>query len=336
MTILIEETHPELFHYTGIAGLMGIVKYQTLWATHAAFLNDVTEIRAFQERLPDFLRPNVNAAIAELVRRVPANQALIDQHGGIDKAVVQTPIDITTGMFNALLGTEDSQAFAEPFVMSFCTAAATGDISRHGLLSQWRGYGQEGGYSLVFDTSRLVQLLKEEGEKWRFDLFGGDVVYSSETDEELREELGEDIDAIATSISEWVGTGGSPESLENVYPALIRCACRYKHWGFHEEKEVRIIAIPPNKELFEEQKARGLVVTEKPRRHFTRAGTPVPCIHLFEGITHLPEKPLPITRVIVGPHRDKDKRRQAVERLLSQYHLDIPVTVSDIPYVGHF
>lgn len=55
MEASISQTHPELFHYTGISGLEGIVKSQTLHATHAAFLNDAAEIRAFAVRLPEIL-----------------------------------------------------------------------------------------------------------------------------------------------------------------------------------------------------------------------------------------------------------------------------------------
>jgi len=326
-------THPELFHYTGIRGLEGIVTKQTLWATHAAFLSDVAEIRAFQDRLPEILRPGVTSGVEARIRAVPAAQALVEEMGGKAKAIEEILAGIANGMYRALLGTEGTEPFAEFYIASFCTAAAE-DIAQHGLLSQWRGYGQEGGYAIAFDTSRLELLLKEEAEKWQYDLLGGDVIYSSDPDK-IREELGEDLDVLAASIAEFLSTAGAPKLLGSTYYPLVRCACRYKHWGFHEEKEVRIVGVLQNRGVFAAEKTRGLVATEKPRKAFLRSGTAVPCIHLFEEITHLPDKPLPITRIIVGPHRDKDKRRRAVEILLDQHHLDVPVSVSDIPYVGH-
>jgi Protein of unknown function (DUF2971) len=292
-------THPELFHYTGIRGLEGIVTSQTLWATHAAFLSDAAEIRAFQARLLEILRPWVASRVEALIRTTPANQALVDQVGGKAKAIEEIMTGIANGIYGALLGTEGTEPFAEPYITSFCSPA-TKDIAQHGLLSQWRGYGQAGGYAIVFNTSRLDLLLKEEAEKWRYDLFRGDVIYSSDSDTKLRVEFGEDLDALAASIAEFLNTAGAPESLESTYYPLIRCACRYKHWGFHEEEEVRIVAIPQNREVFAAEKTRGLVATEKPRKVFFRDGTAVPCIHLFEGITHLPDKPLPITRIIVA------------------------------------
>jgi len=51
------DQHPELFHYTGVAGVEGILKTQTLWATHARSLNDASELIAFRERLPRIIRP---------------------------------------------------------------------------------------------------------------------------------------------------------------------------------------------------------------------------------------------------------------------------------------
>lgn len=333
MTATIAETYPELFHYTDIVGLKGIIESQTLWATHAAFLNDLTEIRLFEQRLPESLQPAVADGIANLAR-VPANKSLIAERGGMQKVKEEVTPQIVAGMFNALLGTPDTPPYIEPFITSFC-AAASEQIAQHGLLSQWRGYSKEGGYAIVFDTVRLDPLLKEEAEKWPGNtLFGGDVIYSNDEDK-LRLELGQLIEEIKTAITQWLQVPQNPTPLEKIYPALIQCACRFKHWGFREENEVRIISAPPGKELFDLQKAHAPAITAKPRWDFVRAGTPVPCIHLFEGITSLPGKPLPITRIIVGPHRNKDKRRLAVEYLLDQYHLNIEVSVSEIPYVDY-
>jgi hypothetical protein len=329
----IAEVHPKLFHYTSASGLEGILKSQTLWATHAAFLNDSAEIRAFAARLPEVLRPAVDGGIDKLLE-VPANRELVKKVGGRAAAVDEVVRGIATGMYAALLGTSATPPFVEPYVLSFCTAA-TRQVTEHGLLSQWRGYGRDGGYAIEFETARLDSLLGGEGAKWVYDLFGGDVIYSSDSSEKLREELGQSIDDIKASVTQFLRTAGEPETLKKIYSALIQCACRYKHWGFDEEKEVRVVAIPPNKEIVQEMKRRGRNVDEKPRRSFLRGGTPVPCIHLFEGIAKLPDRPLPITRVIVGPHPDKEKRRRGVEIQLAQYGLNIPVSISEIPYVGN-
>lgn len=326
--------HPELFHYTGISGLEGVIKNQTLRATHASFLNDTTEINAFKKRLLEILLPVVKNDVDEW-HKLPVGREHIEQQGGAAKVIDDLIKVFANGMYDAL----HDAAKTEPYIVSFCTAESD-EIKQHGLLSQWRGYGQDGGYAIVFDTSHLVSLMKQENEKWGYQLIGADVVYSPHADEKLsdekfREEMGEDIDKISTGIRDFMKTN-SVQYLDNTYDPFVSCACRYKHWGFHEEREVRIVAILHPSDVLDEQNAQEPFPKEKERHHFIRGGMLVPYIRLFEGITQLPDNPLPITRIMVGPHRDKDKRQHAVESLLSQHQLNIPVTVSDIPYVGNF
>ena len=236
MTTPNAKIYPELFHYTDTVGLKGIIKSQTLWSTHAAFLNDATEIRLFRARLPDTLKPAVAEGIAALAR-IPAYHELIAQHGGNQKVVEEFTTGIATGMFNAWLGTQDTPPFVEPFITSFC-GAATEQIAQHGLLSQWRGYAKQGGYAIVFDTEGFDLLLKEEAVKWPTNtLFGGDVIYSDD-EEKLRLELGQQIEEIKTSITQWLKVPQNLAPLENIYPALIQCSCRFKHWGFRDRKSV--------------------------------------------------------------------------------------------------
>jgi hypothetical protein len=334
MSTPLSQEHPELFHYTGIAGLTGIIKTQTLWATHYAYLNDAEEVKHFfTSRLPDILRAVVTSALDEFVKQAPENNALIAQNGGRQKAIDETTTGLITGMFNSLLVSCDGEPpFAEPYITSFCTTTDP-RVAAHGLLSQWRGYGQDGGYAIVFDRTPLLELLKEEGKKWNMHGLEGDVVYSSDSNQKILEELGHDENEIKSCYVNFFKTRDQ-NALENIYPALVNCSCRYKHWGFKEEKEVRIVALPANKKILELAKSQGETVNEKPRSHFMRSGTPVPYINLFEGITHPPEKCLPIKRIIVGPHPNKKERKRAVEILRDQHGIKAEVYVSDIPYLG--
>jgi hypothetical protein len=136
--------------------------------------------------------------MSTLIREHPGNKSIVDEVGGLTKAAEQSATAVTEGMYRALLGATDSPPFAEPYVTSFCTASSE-LVAKHGLLSQWRGYGREGGYALVFDTARLDLFLTAEAERWRHALFGGDVIYSSASDEEMRKELGSSIDQIAAA-----------------------------------------------------------------------------------------------------------------------------------------
>jgi hypothetical protein len=139
------------------------------------------------------------------------------------------------------------------------------------------------------------------------------------------------MDAIGASIAGWLLSAGNPESLVETYSPFVRCACKYKHWGFQEEKEVRIVLIPPNAEVLATRRQLGLC--EKPLHHFVRSGTLVPCYHLFEGIARLPDWPLPITRIIVGPSNDQEIRKLGLLRLIGELNVDVMVSSSEIPYV---
>ena len=97
---------------------------------------------------------------------------------------------------------------------------------------------------------------------------------------------------------------------------------------------MRIVAIPLSPEVRRMAQAEDRTLKpEKPKKHFVRRGLAVPYIDLFENISISSGKRLPITRIIVGPHPEKDKRRKAVEILLQQHGIEAPVSVSAIPYL---
>jgi hypothetical protein len=55
-----------LFHYTTSAGLIGIVKDQMLFATHANYLNDTAELKL----LSGLLWPSISEELKEIVPRL--------------------------------------------------------------------------------------------------------------------------------------------------------------------------------------------------------------------------------------------------------------------------
>jgi hypothetical protein len=231
---------------------------------------------------------------------------------------------------------DGEEALAEPFITSFCTVDKNNErVAKHGLLSQWRGYGSQGGYVIVFSTEGLIQLMVEERSKWNYFVgFGGDVVYSSADDNEIYDEFRKQIDGIQEGWAQTLRTR-DPRALNSVGPHFISCACRYKHWGFCEEQEFRFVAVPTAPKIIEFGRHEGRTVTpRKPICSFLRNGTPIPYLNLFEGITGHSGKQLPITRTIVGPHPDKEKRKVAVEALLRENGIQANVSTSAIPYLG--
>jgi len=105
---------------------------------------------------------------------------------------------------------------------------------------------------------------------------------------------------------------------------------RYKHQGFKEENEVRIVCLPINmdEEFLNLCKEKEFTPSpEKERKNRQKNGKTVPYIELFES----PDIVLPIERIIVGPHVDKEYRAAFLRVMLRK--TDIKITVSEIPFI---
>jgi hypothetical protein len=128
-----EIASPEvLYHYTGQAGLLGIIERKELWCTKVQYMNDSTE---FGLAL-DMARTRLKALIAETPD---------------DGAYIKRRLDCHE-FLRSLDGLEEINLFA----VCFCK---DGD-----LLSQWRGYAGGGpGYAIGFDTAELKQATVTEG-----------------------------------------------------------------------------------------------------------------------------------------------------------------------------
>lgn len=322
ITTPLADEHPQLFHYTSAAGLDGIIRSQTLRATHYAYLNDTEEIRHFlKKKLPEIFEKII------LSLGVEAKEAC-----RLGKQIAESLQD------KLLNSTTDMEPLAEPYITSFCTIEKGDDcVDKHGLLSQWRGYGKDGGYALVFDTKNLSELLTEFSGKNENcgDLFGGNVVYSNDSDQIFSKEFEADQTTMETFLSSHLQGADDDGNLENIFIAIMRCACRYKHWGFKEENEVRLIFIPHNKETREYARREGIAINHIQQKQYVRFGTSIPFVDLLEGITSA-TRSLPIQRVIVGPcaEHERARRVRAVEILLHQHDIDAKVSASDIPFVG--
>lgn len=327
MTRTVPEAHPELFHYTSAAGLLGILDSQSLRATHSAFLNDSAEIALFLERrLPQLLE---SAILSELAAD-PKLQVL-PQFARTPEEAHATVVRYAHDMAESIRIT--TMRFNQPYFVCFSTPA-TARIRAEGLLSQWRSYGRDGGYAIVFDSGALETLLRTEGTTfWYQHAQWGDVYYHQDGDDlvNAEPEIHEAEDALRNSIRGYI-RDPSARQLEATFEPVASLSCLYKHWGFHEEREVRIVAIPPNEELTREGRASGETRVVRQPKIFLRGGTPVPYLDLFSREEQGTR--LPIVRIIVGPHPQSHLRRQSVEQLLRTKGIVAEVQVSQIPYVG--
>lgn len=325
----VPEAHAELLHYTSAAGFLGILESDSLRATNSAFLNDSTEISLFfEKRLAKILEAGIRAELA-----ADPELQVLPQFASTPQEADAVVTRYASDMADAIRTT--TERFNEPYLT--CFSAPANDRARvDGLLSQWRGYGKDGGYALVFDTKRLEELLKAEATSfWYQHVQWGDVHYHQDDDDlaAAEPEIHEAENALRAAIGRFIKNPDSSE-LESTFEPVASLSCLYKHWGFHEEREVRIVAIPPNEELVREGLAAGELRPVRPRNVFIRGGTPVPYFDLFAQSPRSDAFRLPVQRVIVGPNPQSQLRRQAVEQVLRMRGVNAEVVVSQIPYIG--
>jgi len=323
----VADEHPLLFHYTTAAGLLGILETHQLWATHIGYLNDAEERTLFfDERLPYIIRPSIARALADL-QSDDEIKAAIAGMGGMEAAISKT-----VDQFAANIKDHTFQ-FGTPFVTSFCPP--TEKDRDNGLLSQWRGYGGDGGYAVVFDTRALSEHMKHETGYNYEHLAISDVLYIAKgqpapsSDKSVQDAERHIHDAVYSFF-----TTQQSSSFDPMYSPINTLSCCTKHRGFQEEVEVRIIATPVGDVIYDESVASGDTRPRKKVYHRVVGGMLVPYIKLFDHAI-VDQYRLPIKKIIVGPHPDRAKRADAVWSLLRvQQYKDVEVVESRIPYIG--
>lgn len=323
----VSEVYERLYHYTTWDGLIGILQTKILWATHYKFLNDYSEIVLFRDKLISLILPHVREAYEELIRQSPQIEQEINQVGGLGQ-VIQHDTEVFVDDQYGVTG-------EEIYILSFCGQHKNLHINRNGLLSQWRGYGAGGGFALVFNTQELEQMMELEEKKYQYSAVHlCDIVYSDD-ENKLKEELSEDLSIIADDVkrlfkSAKLSEKEKADALKGYLP-FVRCISRYKHYGFSEENEVRLVILPTvlTQELLKLASTNGVTLKpEKERKFRNKNGQLVPYIELFDSI----DTELPIERIIVGPHKEKEARATALRVMLRNTKIEI--TCSDIPFVG--
>ncbi|MGE5513484.1 MAG: DUF2971 domain-containing protein [Bacteroidota bacterium] len=318
------EKHDILFHYTTGDGVRGILESQTLHATHYKYLNDTNEMMPLATRLKEIAMPSVIEAVAGQASKNARWAELIKRRGGIDAIVeseVRTMIDV---LYRVTFGVEREHKFFQPYLVCFCHHASGSFERGNGLLSQWRAYGRDAGYAIVFDVKKLIQLLREEDALHFYGYGGlGDVVYADDPDEfksefkELIKLVGEHFPKLAL---------GHAANLEELYSPFANAASRYKHQAFKEEKEVRLCLSPLDKGLVD---PKSLGYDKKTEKRVCYKSGFVPYIKVFEKVG----KRLPVTQIIVGPHIEKHIRREKLAKYIELNKLEIEVVCSETPLI---
>jgi hypothetical protein len=125
---------PSLYHYTDVHGLNGIIESNSLRASAAYYLNDSSEVEY-----------GCRVLVEELERWVELNK-------GQDTFAAKV-VNTLHRVF--MLPLSKLSRSSNIYVSCFC--------EQDNLLSQWRAYGQKGGYSLGFDVDGLSTGLEGPG-----------------------------------------------------------------------------------------------------------------------------------------------------------------------------
>lgn len=323
------EVYEKLYHYTTWDGLIGILQPpQTLWATHYRCLNDYSEIVLFRDKLISLLLPYVHEEYEQLIKQSPQIEQSIKQEGGLGQVVQHDTEVVVDAQYRA---TGD-----EIYILSFCGQHKNPHVNNNGLLSQWRAYGTGGGFALVFSTKKLVEILDVEAKGFSYSAMHlSDLIYSGD-EKKLKGKLSEDLSNIAKVVKtlldrEKLSRKEVLQTLGKGYLPFVKCISRYKHCGFSEENESRIVALPTvmDQEYLKLANSDGVALKpEKERKFRKKNGQHIPYIELFNSI----DIELPIEQIIVGPHKEKETRAAALRVMLRKTNIEI--TCSDIPYAG--
>jgi hypothetical protein len=311
-----EITYPELHHYTGWGGLSGMMQTKTLWATHYQDLNDFTEVNHLRTVLHAEAIEGFRDYFAKERKKRPKLDTAIKNGGGINPVSVTESGNLISSIYQVTYedGGSLGVPFSTPYIFSFCGHVGETYENSNGLLSQWRSYARDEGYALVFDTAKLLSILRREFSCFDYSFLGlSDVIYDH--DGRLKDEL-------KPLLGELVGMASDYYSGKEVraapYNDFVRTTARVKHRSFSEEREVRIIAAPMTVELLRklEEKEPGRVSYEKETKVIYKRqykDKEISYISLFDFVEI---EELPISRIIIGPHANQAKLEGKVRELM--------------------
>lgn len=316
----VSDEFPELFHYTTVSAFENIYKEQKFRATHHEDLNDKSELGRFRLKIHEFIKPILRELFEKRMQADEPVKAKITEDGGVEIVIEQEAAMHLAVLHRTTFGSQGLR----PFVCSFCAHGAQAYEAEHGLLSQWRGYGADGGVAIVLETFVIEGLMEHER-----DVFGhpinhiADVVYDNDNDR-IRKDFHKVFEVLPKAL-QTLYSNERPD-YEEIFEHFILGSTLVKHHGFHEENEIRIVVAPrtPRGSVFynpqhKTKASKTLFYAQKDKRE-------VRYIELFGNA------PLPIKRVIVGPSRIQNFNYQKVTDLVRGERID--VVKSETPYLG--
>lgn len=291
-------TDESLHHYTTAAGLQGIVEQACFHASSGYFMNDSSEVDYGCQMFAEVL------------------QKWHEEHKD-DESIGAAVLNRLLDRFSDL--TQMRHILARIYVVCFC--------EEPNLLSQWRTYGQNGGYSIGFDRSALEEF---RTDATRMTITLEKVIYNVSQQKKLLESfLADGMPELNNPEVQMEFKKLTAHGLEMFFTMFtsvmeifaLREIVRFKHPAFNDEREWRLIAVPKHRSSSSGYDDSAFIKF-KPSH-----GVPTPFLELKPK-----ETLLPITSVRFGPTLDKKRVEHALQLLFKKYgYPEISIYGSDIP-----
>jgi DUF2971 family protein len=212
-----------LYHYTTLAGVIGIASSKTLWATSIRHLNDATEFT--------YAHGVLRQALEGATRGAPP---------GMSAAVefMVSYLDVSR------------MSVASTFIGKFGATYVTSLSSEPDKLSQWRAYSAGGGYALGFRVEALKAIEKHHG--FRLVKCSYDPSQHVAEAQAIADRVISRIQELPENILASIEPGGShsPRATQSwLFPIrqamteeILQHASVWKHPSFVEESEWRLVS----------------------------------------------------------------------------------------------
>ena len=321
----VSKEFPELFHYTNLSAFKNIYESRKFRATHYEDLNDSTEFIRFRLKVLEFIRPMIWGIFNERIQCDDEVAKDISEQGGID-AVVDKEAEWSLERVHS--HTFNKNMYKETFICSFCAHKQSYE-STHGLLSQWRGYGADGGVAIVLATYNIQEMMQREYDVFQYQImYMGDVIYDT-IDNNMR--IKSDFRDVFEYYPKALKALYSVEELYNkkklalcfkeMHNHFVLGSTLVKHQAFREENEIRIVASPMTNDSYsyypDPKRPKEILYKQLNNREACY-------IELFG------EARLPIKRIIVGPSRIQNVNYQTTKDIAKNQGIE--VVKSEIPF----
>lgn len=308
-----------LFHYTTANGLIGILGTGEIWGTAYYCANDESELAAGKGVLSPLFRSTTHKLTNTNDPRV-----LTFWQRGVD-------INEYADRFEQqIVGTALSSLCA--YITCFCKPTSEEDF-QHGLLSQWRGYGVDGGYALHFSRKKLLTAIESATKADEFSYELQDIHYTIENP--LKAEVLSHTDAFVSAYMEFLHELAKPLDFnKRTMPspiaglpggpleALLGYLVHTKNMHFGEERECRLSLVqfvPASTGC-------------QPVQYFNRGGLLVPYTKTPRSTFNILDC---VEWIVIGPGPRMGARFKSISQLVKQSGLEIKVRASHIPFTRY-